>query len=34
MERIAESCDAEYFAAVPKNVEKNVDLFKIMMSVG
>ena len=34
MERIVEKSGAEYFAAVPKKVEKIVDLFKDMISMG
>ena len=34
MERIVEKSGAEYFAAVPKKVEKIVDLFKDMIPMG
>ncbi len=34
MERIVEKSGAEYFAAVPKKVEKIVDLFSDMISMG
>ena len=34
MERIVEKSGAEYFAAVPKKVEKIVDLFRDMIPVG
>ena len=34
MERIVEKSGAEYFAAVPKKVEKIVDLFKDIIPMG
>ena len=34
MERIVEKSGAEYFAAVPKKVEKIVDLFKDLIPMG
>jgi len=34
MERIVENSGAEYFAVVPKKVEKIVDLFRDMMPMG
>jgi hypothetical protein len=34
MERIVEKSGAEYFAVVPKKVEKIVDLFRDMMPMG
>ncbi len=34
MERIVKKSSAEYFAAVPKKVEKTVDLFKDMIHMG
>ena len=34
MERIVEKSGAEYFAAVPRKVEKIVDLFKDMIHMG
>ena len=34
MERIVEKNGAEYFAAVPKKVEKIVDLFSDMIPMG
>ena len=34
MERIVEKSGSEYFAAVPKKVEKIVDLFKDMIPMG
>jgi hypothetical protein len=34
MERIVEKSGAEYFAAVPKKVEKIVDLFSDMIPMG
>ena len=34
MERIVEKSGVEYFAAVPKKVEKIVDLFKDMIPMG
>ncbi|MEM3334028.1 MAG: hypothetical protein QW745_07475 [Thermoplasmata archaeon] len=34
MERIVEKGGAEYFAAVPKKVEKIVDLFKDIIPMG
>lgn len=34
MERIVEKNGTEYFAAVPKKVEKIIDLFKDMIPMG
>ena len=34
MEKIVKKSGAEYFAAVPKKVEKIVDLFRDMIPVG
>ena len=34
MERIVEKSGAEYFAAVPKKIEKIVDLFKALITMG
>ena len=34
MERVVEKSGAEYFAAVPKKVEKIVDLFKDLITMG
>ena len=34
MERIVEKNGAEYFAAIPKKVEKIVDLFKDLIPMG
>ena len=34
MERIVKKSCTQYYAAVPKNVEKIVDLFRDMISMG
>ncbi|MEM3844742.1 MAG: hypothetical protein QXU98_03460 [Candidatus Parvarchaeota archaeon] len=34
IERIVEKSSAEYFAAIPKKIEKIVDLFKDILLIG